>query len=96
MIRYLHMQAQSIVQHFAVKMYNTGTYSFLPDKTVPLLDDDPDNDKYKTHPHHSRISLHMGVTLDPMCPPRGAQRRAASQDHELAHPTGLKTGDQRK
>jgi hypothetical protein len=39
------MQAQPIVQHFAGKMYNNGTYSFLPDETVPLLDDDPDNDE---------------------------------------------------
>jgi hypothetical protein len=40
MIRYLHMQAQPIVQHFAAKMYNNGNYSFLPDETVPLLDED--------------------------------------------------------
>jgi hypothetical protein len=40
MIRYLHMQAQPIVQHFAAKMYNYGNYSFLPDETVPLLDED--------------------------------------------------------
>jgi hypothetical protein len=45
MIRYLHMQAQPIVQHIAAKMYNNGTYSFLPDKTVPLLDDDADDDE---------------------------------------------------
>jgi hypothetical protein len=40
MIRYLHMQTQPIVQHFAEKMYNNGNYSFLPDETVPLLDGD--------------------------------------------------------
>jgi hypothetical protein len=45
MIRYLHMQAQPIVQNFAAKMYNNGTYSFLPNETVPLLDDDADDDK---------------------------------------------------
>jgi hypothetical protein len=45
MMRYLYMQAQPIVQHFAAKMNNNGTYSFLPNKTVPLLDDEPDNDK---------------------------------------------------
>jgi hypothetical protein len=39
-IRYLHMQAQPIVQHFAAKMYNNGNYSFLPDEKVPLLDED--------------------------------------------------------
>jgi site-specific recombinase XerD len=38
MIRYLHMQAQPIVQHFAEKMYKNGNYSLLPDETVPLLD----------------------------------------------------------
>jgi hypothetical protein len=45
MIRYLHMQAQPIVQHFASKMYNNVTYSVLPDETVPLLNDDPGNDE---------------------------------------------------
>jgi hypothetical protein len=29
MIRYLHMRARPIVQHFAAKMYNNGNYSFL-------------------------------------------------------------------
>jgi hypothetical protein len=43
MIFYLHIQAQPSVQHFAAKMYNNGTYSFLPDKTVHLLDDDLDD-----------------------------------------------------
>jgi hypothetical protein len=45
MIRNLHMQAQPIVQNFAAKMYNNGTYSFIPNETVPLLDDDADDDK---------------------------------------------------
>jgi hypothetical protein len=40
MIRYLHMQSQPIVQHFAATMHNNGTYSFLP-----LLYDDADNDE---------------------------------------------------
>jgi hypothetical protein len=40
MIRYLHMQAQPMFQHFTAKMYNNGNCSFLPDETVPLLDDD--------------------------------------------------------
>jgi hypothetical protein len=30
MTRYLHMQAQPIVQHFVAKMYNNGNYSSLP------------------------------------------------------------------
>jgi site-specific recombinase XerD len=40
MIRYFHMQAQPIVQHFAAKKYNNRNYSFLPDETVPLLHED--------------------------------------------------------
>jgi hypothetical protein len=40
MICYLHMQAQPRVQHFAGKMYNNGTYSFLPNEICPLLDND--------------------------------------------------------
>jgi hypothetical protein len=35
MICYLHMQAQPIVQHSASKMYNNGTYAFLPNETAP-------------------------------------------------------------
>jgi hypothetical protein len=45
MICYLHMQAHPIVQHFAAKMCTNGTYSFLPEETAPLLDDDADDDK---------------------------------------------------
>jgi hypothetical protein len=45
MILYLHMQAQPIVQHFAAKMHNNGTYSLVPDKAVPLLDNDADDDE---------------------------------------------------
>jgi hypothetical protein len=44
-ICYLYMQARPIVQHFAAKIYNNGTYSFLPDESVPLLEDDTDNDE---------------------------------------------------
>jgi hypothetical protein len=40
MIRYLHIQAQPIIQQLAVKMFNKGTYSFLPTDTVPLHDDE--------------------------------------------------------
>jgi hypothetical protein len=45
MISYLHIQAQPIVQNFTAKIYNNGTYSFFPDKTAPLLDDDADGDE---------------------------------------------------
>jgi len=38
MIRYLHVQAQPITQQLSVKMFNNGTYSFLPDDTVPIID----------------------------------------------------------
>jgi hypothetical protein len=37
MIRYLHMQAQPIVQHVVGEIYKNVNYSFLPDETVPLL-----------------------------------------------------------
>lgn len=37
MVRYLHAQAQPVVQQLAVKMYNHGTYSFLSNETVPTL-----------------------------------------------------------
>jgi hypothetical protein len=39
MIRYLHIQAQPVIQQLAVKMFNKGRYSFLPTDTVPLRDD---------------------------------------------------------
>jgi hypothetical protein len=45
MIRYLHMQAQPIIQHVAGKMYNNGTYSFIPNETAPLLYDDANDDE---------------------------------------------------
>ena len=35
MIRYLHQDATPVMQRLATKMYNNGTYSFLPDDTVP-------------------------------------------------------------
>jgi hypothetical protein len=50
MIRYLYMQAQPIVQHFAEKMYNNGNYSFLPNETAPLLDEDAELQLH--HPHY--------------------------------------------
>jgi hypothetical protein len=38
MMRYLHIQAQPIINKYAAKMYNRGTYTFLPDETVPIID----------------------------------------------------------
>ena len=36
MVRYLHLQAKPVMQGFARKMFNNGSYSFLPDETVPV------------------------------------------------------------
>jgi hypothetical protein len=36
MMRYLHVQAEPIMRNFAKTMFNNGTYTFLPDETVPL------------------------------------------------------------
>ena len=38
MIRYLHLQAQPVSQKLAAKMFNHGTYNFLPTETVPIAD----------------------------------------------------------
>ena len=38
MLRYLHVQAQPIVQQLAQKMYNHGRYSFNLTDTVPTSD----------------------------------------------------------
>jgi hypothetical protein len=38
MMRYLHVQAQPILGNYATCMFNEGTYSFLPDETVPIID----------------------------------------------------------
>jgi hypothetical protein len=43
-IQHLHMQAQPSGQHVAAKNYNNGNYSFLLNKTVPLLNKDADAD----------------------------------------------------
>jgi hypothetical protein len=40
MIRYLHMQAQPVMQNFSTTMFNNGTYKFLPDEMVPVNDVD--------------------------------------------------------
>ena len=36
MMRYLHLQAQPIMNKFAKAMFNDGNYTFLPDETVPV------------------------------------------------------------
>ena len=38
MMRYLHLQAQPVMKRFAVAMYNDGNYSFLPEETVPSVE----------------------------------------------------------
>jgi hypothetical protein len=37
MIRYLHIQAQCIINNYAARVYNQGTCVFLPDETVPII-----------------------------------------------------------
>jgi hypothetical protein len=37
-IRYLHGQVQSIIEDFATRMYNDGTYNFQSDENVPIID----------------------------------------------------------
>jgi hypothetical protein len=36
MLRYLHVQAEPIMCHFAAKMISLGNFSLLPDSTVPM------------------------------------------------------------
>jgi hypothetical protein len=38
MMRYLHVQAQPIIEYYAAKMLNNGTYTFQPNETVPIID----------------------------------------------------------
>ena len=38
MIRYLHLQAQPLMQGYAKQMFNHGNYSFLPEESVPTAD----------------------------------------------------------
>jgi hypothetical protein len=38
MMRYLHVQAHPIIDHYAAKVFNNGTYTFQPDETVPIID----------------------------------------------------------
>jgi hypothetical protein len=37
-MRYLHVQGQPILGNYAACVFNEGNYSFLPDKTVPIID----------------------------------------------------------
>eukprot|EP00980_Cylindrotheca_fusiformis_P029294 scaffold22879_cov191-Cylindrotheca_fusiformis.AAC.4 len=37
MLRYLHVQAAPVMQHFASRMVNGGHFSLLPNREVPLL-----------------------------------------------------------
>ena len=36
MMRYLHLQAFPIMRQFAPAMFNNGTFTFLPNETVPI------------------------------------------------------------
>jgi hypothetical protein len=38
MLRYIHVQAHPTLGNYAARMFNEGTYSFLPDETVPIID----------------------------------------------------------
>ena len=38
MMRYLHLQAHPLMQHFAARMFNNGTYAFAADEYVPCID----------------------------------------------------------
>jgi hypothetical protein len=44
MMRYLHVQAQSVMGDYAARMFNQGTYSFLLYETVPIIDVYDDDD----------------------------------------------------
>jgi hypothetical protein len=43
MIRYLHIQAPPIINNYSASIFNHGTYAFLPDETVPIIDVNGDN-----------------------------------------------------
>jgi hypothetical protein len=38
MMWYLHVQAQPVIERYAAKMFNNGTYTFQPNETVPIID----------------------------------------------------------
>jgi hypothetical protein len=37
MMRYLYIQAVPIINNYAIKMFNEGTYTFQPDETVHII-----------------------------------------------------------
>jgi hypothetical protein len=37
MMRYLYIQAVPILNNYAIKMFNEGTYTFQPDETVYII-----------------------------------------------------------
>jgi hypothetical protein len=39
MMQYMNVQVQSVMGDYAARMFNQGTYSFLTDETVPIIDD---------------------------------------------------------
>jgi hypothetical protein len=56
MIKYLHVQAQPVMGDYAACAFNQGTYSFLPDETVLIVDvygdDDLTQESYSCLPSH--------------------------------------------
>jgi hypothetical protein len=44
MMRYLHVQAQPVMGDYSTHMFNQGTYIFLLDETVPIIDLYDDDD----------------------------------------------------
>ena len=42
-VRYLHLQAQPIMKKFAVAIFNDKNFTFLPEDTVPVADDECHN-----------------------------------------------------
>jgi hypothetical protein len=44
MMRYLHVQDQPVMDNYTARMFNQGTYSFLLDETIPIIDVYDDDD----------------------------------------------------
>jgi hypothetical protein len=44
MMLYLHVQAQPVMGDYTACMFNQGTYSLLPDETVPVIEVYDDDD----------------------------------------------------
>jgi hypothetical protein len=38
LMRYLHVQAQPIIERYTANMFNNGKHTFQPDETVPIID----------------------------------------------------------